>query len=116
MASDHVTFSLAHDSLATRAATGEGRRADARTFAAHAMRLALPRSAGVPRSILALPLQTWSQHEKGLAMIAAVFGVVVLHELGHALTARRFGIRTRDITLPKTAYDVLYGRLHDENP
>lgn len=34
-----------------------------------------------------------------LALILAVFALIVVHETAHALTARRFGITTRDITL-----------------
>lgn len=35
----------------------------------------------------------------GVLFIALLFGCVVLHEFGHILMARRFGIRTPDVTL-----------------
>jgi Zn-dependent protease len=36
---------------------------------------------------------------RGSLLIIAIFATIVLHELGHALTARRFGVRTRNILL-----------------
>lgn len=41
----------------------------------------------------------WPAALQGLAFIVAIFGSVLLHEFGHALAARRYGIATPDITL-----------------
>ena len=54
---------------------------------------------GVTASGGAIPIAGWPGMGWSVALLLAFFTCVVLHELGHCLTARRFGIGTRRILL-----------------
>lgn len=43
--------------------------------------------------------RNWGEVLNGIIFILALFACVILHEYGHALTARKFGVKTRDITI-----------------